>query len=142
MATLELPHELLMRRYGLTINQLSAHTQQMKRDLDKTITLIVNKSRNGEVNITPSTQSKIETYDRYICDGIFEFLEDSEVITENQSDTMESQMDSKRQEVVNTMNTSSTTTTNTSTSTNTKTQQTTTPSSEEQKAKIGFWDWQ
>jgi hypothetical protein len=80
MSQLELPHELLLRKYGLQIAQLSSHTQQLKRDLDKTLTLIINKSRNGEIQITPSTQSKIETYDRYICDGIFEYLEKKDVI--------------------------------------------------------------
>lgn len=143
---LELPHELLLRRYGLSISQLSSHTQQMKRDLDKTLTLIVNKSKNGVVNITPTTQSKIETYDRYICDGIFEFLEDNETITEQQSDSLENQMDSKRDDLVNKMNQSNSSTTSNSTNTaNTNTnatQQQSTPSSDEQKAKIGFWDWQ
>ena len=33
----ELPHEFLLRKYGLSINQLSNHTKQLKTDLDKTI---------------------------------------------------------------------------------------------------------
>ena len=45
----ELPHELLLRKYGLKVSQLSTHTQQLKRDLDKTITFIVNKSKNGTI---------------------------------------------------------------------------------------------
>jgi hypothetical protein len=128
MSQLELPHEVLMRRYGLNINQLSSHTQQLKRDLDKTLTLIINKSRNGKIQMTPSVQSKIETYDRYICDGIFEYLEDKDVITESQSDSIESQMDSKRNAEMTKISTSSQTNTQSSNNSNSD-------------AKIGFWDW-
>ena len=138
MSQLELPHEVLLRRYGLNISQLSSHTQQLKRDLDKTLTLIINKSRNGKIQMTPSVQSKIETYDRYICDGIFEYLEDTDVITENQSDTIESQMDDKRISEMKKVDTSS------SQSTNQPTNQPTTQSSDNGNsgnAKIGFWDW-
>jgi hypothetical protein len=139
MSQLELPHELLLRKYGLNSNQLSSHTQQLKRDLDKTLTLIVNKSRNGQIQISPSTQSKIETYDRYICDGIFEFLENEDVITEGQADSIESQMDSKRDEVVNNLNTTSTPSTPSTSST---TEEKTSQSENSGIAKIGFWDWQ
>ena len=126
----ELPHEFLLRKYGLSINQLSNHTKQLKTDLDKTLRLILSKSKNGNINITPTTQSKIETYDRYICDGIFEFLENNNVITENQSDTEEKRMDSKRDNVVDKMEESKATTPNSISN------------SEKQKtAKIGFWNW-
>lgn len=138
MSQLELPHEVLLRRYGLNISQLSSHTQQLKKDLDKTLTLIINKSRNGKIQMTPSVQSKIETYDRYICDGIFEYLEDTDVITENQSDTIESQMDDKRISEMKKVDTSS------SQPTNQPTNQPTTQSSDNGNsgnAKIGFWDW-
>jgi hydroxylamine reductase (hybrid-cluster protein) len=126
----ELPHEFLLRKYGLSINQLSNHTKQLKTDLDKTLRLILSKSINGNVNITPTTQSKIETYDRYICDGIFEFLENNNLITENQSDTEEKRMDSKRDNVVDKMEESKANTPNSISN------------SEKQKtAKIGFWSW-
>jgi hypothetical protein len=138
MSQLELPHELLLRRYGLNITQLSSHTQQLKKDLDKTLTLIINKSRNGKIQMTPSVQSKIETYDRYICDGIFEYLEDTDVITENQSDTIESQMDDKRISEMKKVDTSSSQPTNQPT--NEPTPQSS-DSSNSNNAKIGFWDW-
>ena len=94
-----LPHQLLMSKYSLSINQLSKHTQQLKKDLDRTLHLVINKSKDGVVNLTPATQSKIETYDRYICDGIFEYLENEEVITDSQADNLEKQMDDKREDV-------------------------------------------
>lgn len=136
----ELPHEFLLRKYGLSINQLSNHTKQLKTDLDKTLRLILSKSKNGNVNITATTQSKIETYDRYICDGIFEFLETNDVITESQSDTEEKQMDNKRDEVVEKME-DNTTSNTTSTSTSNPNQNTTSTSTNSGGAKIGFWDW-
>jgi hypothetical protein len=135
MSQLELPHESLMRRYNLSIEDLPAKPRQLKTDLDRTIQMVVNKSRNGQIQMTANTQSKIETYDRYICDGIFEYLEDEEVITESQSDSMESQMDSKRSQTINSFDTTSNT--NTSTTSNT----TTTPVSNNNDAKIG-WSWE
>ena len=134
MSNLELPHESLMRRYNLSIEDLPAKPRQLKTDLDRTIQMVVNKSRNGQIQMTANTQSKIETYDRYICDGIFEYLEDEEVITESQSDSIESQMDSKRSQTINSFDT----TTNTSTKSSTTT--TTTPVSNND-AKIG-WSWE
>jgi hypothetical protein len=133
MSNLELPHESLMRRYNLSIEDLPSKPRQLKMDLDRTIQMVVNKSRNGQIQMTANTQSKIETYDRYICDGIFEYLEDEEVITESQSDSMESQMDSKRSETINSFETTTNTNTTPTTATTTQTSNT--------DAKIGFWDW-
>ena len=116
MSNLELPHESLMRRYNLSIEDLPSKPRQLKMDLDRTIQMVVNKSRNGQIQMTANTQSKIETYDRYICDGIFEYLEDEEVITESQSDSMESQMDSKRSQTINSFDTKSNNNTTTKTS--------------------------
>tara|TARA_R110001599_G_scaffold206226_2_gene403542 strand:- start:12118 stop:12588 length:471 start_codon:yes stop_codon:yes gene_type:complete len=95
----ELPHELLMRKYGLGIDDMSNHTKQLKKDLDRALQLVLNKSKNGAVKLTPVTQQKIETYDRYICDGIFEYLENQEVISEEESKQVESALDDKRDEV-------------------------------------------
>lgn len=130
MGNLELPHELLLRRYSLNVNQLSNHTRQLKNDLDKVLGMILAKSRNGKITMTPATKNKIETYDRYICDGIFEYLENKDVITESQHDSIESQMNVQRGNTLGNINTDSP-------NTNTPTQNN--PSSGD--AKIGFWDW-
>lgn len=95
----ELPHEFLLNKYKLSIDKLSKHTQQLKKDLDKTLHLVINRSKDGKVNLTPQTQQKISTYDRYICDGIFEYLEEEEKISETQSEKVEEKMDEKREEV-------------------------------------------
>jgi hypothetical protein len=121
----ELPHELLLRKYGLNVSQLSTHTQQLKKDLDKTITFIVNKSKNGTINLTPAVESKIETYDRYICDGIFEFLENGDVITEAQAGQMKNQAKDIREDVIDDL----------------KDDDDNTSNSQSSEAKIGFWDW-
>jgi hypothetical protein len=130
----ELPHEVLLRRYGLNVSQLSNHTQQLKKDLDKTITFIVNKSKNGKINLTPAVESKIETYDRYICDGIFEFLENKDVITEAQATQLKDKADDAREDVLDDLkddadDSSKGNTNNSSQSTS------------QSDAKIGFWDW-
>jgi hypothetical protein len=127
----ELPHELLLRKYGLNVSQLSAHTQQLKKDLDKTITFIVNKSKNGTINLTPAVESKIETYDRYICDGIFEYLENKDVITEAQADALKDKADDIREDVIDDLKDDNDDTSNSQSS----------QADSSSEAKIGFWDW-
>jgi hypothetical protein len=93
---LELPHEVLLRRYSLDISELPAKTQTMKSNLERELNLIVARSKNGQVNVSPTLQAKLENYDRLICDDIFELLEDNETITETQSEKLETQMDAER----------------------------------------------
>ena len=127
----ELPHELLLRKYGLNVSQLSTHTQQLKKDLDKNITFIVNKSKNGTINLTPAVESKIETYDRYICDGIFEYLENKDVITEAQADALKDKADDIREDVIDDLKDDNDDTSNSQSS----------QADSSSEAKIGFWDW-
>ena len=93
---LELPHEVLLRRYSLDMSELPAKTQTMKSNLERELNLIVARSKNGQVNVSPTLQAKLENYDRLICDDIFELLEKSETITETQSEKLETQMDAER----------------------------------------------
>lgn len=135
----ELPHEVLLRRYGLNVSQLSNHTQQLKKDLDKTITFLVNKSKNGKINLTPAVESKIETYDRYICDGIFEFLENKDVITEAQAEQLKDKADDAREDVIDDLkDDDNSNNADDSSKGNTNNNN---PSPASSEAKIGFWDW-
>tara|TARA_R110001592_G_scaffold90231_7_gene265437 strand:+ start:194 stop:724 length:531 start_codon:yes stop_codon:yes gene_type:complete len=167
----ELPHQLLMRRYSIEPNALPPHANQLKKDLDKTLQLIINKSKGGAIKLTPNTQQKIEAYDRYICDGIFEFLETKEVISEKLVEEIKESAEEKREEFVEKMEeiheeavagvVAETENKNTITENTVKesTQQNEPPitskdakniiekeepienSKEEQGVKIGFWDW-
>jgi cobalamin biosynthesis protein CobT len=152
----ELPHEVLLRKYNLQVSELSNHTQQMKKDLDKTITFLINKSKNGSVNITPTTQSKIETYDRFICDGIFEYLENEEVISDQQSTQLKSGADKVRTDKVDDLvddledseddsnkdtNPDSNNNQNNSQSQSNSNDNSSESSNTEGGARIGFWDW-
>ena len=139
----ELPHEVLLRKYNLRVSELSNHTQQMKRDLDKTITFLINKSKNGSVNITPTTQSKIETYDRYICDGIFEYLENEEVINDQQSTQLKSGADKIRTDKVDDLvdDLEDGDDNSNNNQNNSQSQADSSNSSNTEGAKIGFWDW-
>jgi hypothetical protein len=137
----ELPHEVLLRRYGLNVSQLSNHTQQLKKDLDKTITFIVNKSKNGNINLTPAVESKIETYDRYICDGIFEYLESKDVITEEQAEQLKDKADDAREEVIDDLKDDDQQANNAQNIQSTNNSNSTSSSSNEESVKIGFWDW-
>lgn len=136
----ELPHEVLLRRYGLNISELSNHTQQLKKDLDKTIMFLVNKSKNGTINLTPAVESKIETYDRYICDGIFEFLESKDVITEAQAEQLKDKADDAREDVIDDLKDDANDDAQNIQSVN-NSNSTPPPSNSEESVKIGFWDW-
>ena len=139
----ELPHEVLLRRYNLQVTSLSRHAQQMKKDLDKTITFLINKSKNGSVNITPSVQSKIETYDRYICDGIFEYLENEEVINDQQSNQLKSGADKVRADKVDDLvdDLEDDDDSNNDNQNNSQSQSDSSEGSNAEGARIGFWDW-
>jgi cobalamin biosynthesis protein CobT len=143
----ELPHEVLLRKYNLQVSELSNHTQQMKKDLDKTITFLINKSKNGSVNITPTTQSKIETYDRFICDGIFEYLENEQVINDQQSNQLKSGADKVRtdkvDDLVDDIEDSDDDSNNGSNNNqnNSQSQTDSTEGSNTEGTRIGFWDW-
>jgi cobalamin biosynthesis protein CobT len=139
----ELPHEVLLRRYNLQVSSLSRHAQQMKKDLDKTITFLINKSKNGSVNITPSVQSKIETYDRYICDGIFEYLENEDVINDQQSNQLKSGADKVRADKVDDLvdDLEDDDDSNDDNQNNSQSQSDSSEGSNAEGARIGFWDW-
>lgn len=139
----ELPHEVLLRRYNLQVSSLSRHAQQMKKDLDKTITFLINKSKNGSVNITPSVQSKIETYDRYICDGIFEYLENEDVINDQQSNQLKSGADKVRADKVDDLvdDLEDDDDSNDDNQNNSQSQSNSSEGSNAEGARIGFWDW-
>ena len=93
----EMPHELLLRRNNVSITDLSSDAQQSKKDFDRTLRAVLSKSNNGEVKITSAT-SKIDAYDRYICDGIFEFLEQEEINSKAETDIEKIKMDAEREE--------------------------------------------
>jgi hypothetical protein len=141
----ELPHQLLLRRYGISIGQLNSNAQQLKKDLDRTLQLVLNKAKNGAVKLTPATQSKINTYDRYICDGVFEYLESQENVSEQEVEKIEEQMDSKREDVAEKMEEiHEEAIDNQNTNPSTSETQTETPTPKEEsstKVGLGFWDW-
>ena len=95
----ELPHQFLLRKYSVNPEVLSTDGKQLLKQLDQTIRLVASKSKDGEVKLTPATQQKISTFDRYICDSIFEYLEEQDKITEAQADKVEEKMDDKREEL-------------------------------------------
>ena len=74
----KLPYEYILQKEGLKEDELPNHTKQLIADLNRTTNLLVNASKGEEIKMTAKTEQKIKTYDRYICDGIFEYLEDKE----------------------------------------------------------------
>lgn len=136
----EMPHELLLRRHNLSINDLSSHAKQMKKDFDRTLRAVISKSSNGVVTITSATKSKIDAYDRYICDGIFEYLENEDINSNSENAVEKVKMDAQREEQMDKLDNSETTPNNSAVTmkdSNTSENQDVKP-----KAKIGFFDWQ
>ena len=95
----ELPHQFLLRKYSLNPAVLPTDGKQLLKQLDQTIRLVASKSKDGEVKLTPATQQKISTLDRYICDSIFEYLEEQDKISEAQADKVVEQMEDKREDL-------------------------------------------
>lgn len=133
----EMPHELLLRRHNLSVNDLSAHAKQMKKDFDKTLRAVISRSKNGNVTITSATKSKIDAYDRYICDGIFEYLENEDINSNSENAVEKVKMDAQREEQMEKLENSDTTPTNSENNSNNTENQNVKP-----KVKIGFFDWQ
>tara|TARA_R110000850_G_scaffold74863_1_gene163508 strand:+ start:1021 stop:1605 length:585 start_codon:yes stop_codon:yes gene_type:complete len=94
----ELPHQFLLKKYAINKNALSKDTKQLIADLEKTIRLVaINSKKKGNINLTPATQQKISTYDRYICEGIYDYIEDEE--KEDNIIELEDDMQDKREVV-------------------------------------------
>jgi len=68
-------YQLLMRKEGVNVSDLDVETQGFIKDLNQTTQVLVNKSKGGEIKLTPQTQRKIKNYDRAICEGIYDYLE-------------------------------------------------------------------
>ena len=162
----ELPHQFLLRKYSVNPQVLGNDGKQMIKDLEKTIRLVASKSKDGNVKLTPTTQQKISTYDRFICDSIFEYLETQDKISETQSEKVEDQMDDKREDLEDKMdeihkeevveqeqevveqqeqeieqpNTETEVETETETEVFSADGEDQQP--KEEKVKIGFWDWE
>lgn len=112
-----LPYQLLLQKNNLQETDLPRGTQQVVADIKKIRNILFAQSQRKGVNfqVSETTQEKINTYDRHICNDIFEYL-----------DNLEEQ------------NTNSQITNNqTTTHTNNETKD-----SNENSGKIGFWNWE
>ena len=120
-----LPYELLLRKNNLQLTDLPNGTQQMIADIKKTLNMLFAKSSqtNGNVVISENTKNKIDTYDRHICNDILEYLDELE----------------EKQEEQNTSSQSHSQITNNQTTTHTNSE---TKDSNENRGKIGFWNWE
>ena len=114
-----LPYQLLLRKNNIQDTDLKRGTQQLIADIKKIRNVLYaqtqRKGVTNEIEVSEITQEKIDTYDRHICNDIFEYL-----------DNLEEQ------------NTNSQITNNqTTTHTNNETKD-----SNENSGKIGFWNWE
>ena len=114
-----LPYQLLLRKNNIQETDLKRGTQQLIADIKKIRNVLYaqtqRKGITNEIEVSEITQEKIDTYDRHICNDIFEYL-----------DNLEEQ------------NTNSQITNNqTTTHTNNETKD-----SNENSGKIVFWNWE
>jgi hypothetical protein len=143
----QLPHQLLLTRHSINPSDLNSEAKEMLKLFKQTMTAVnTNSKKNGEVRISDAVRNKITAYDRYICDGIFEYLEKETEVSNAQIDSEEENADTHRDKVEEKIE-----------ETEEKLEEVNSeeeepPNSadgEEQKetpsddnAKIGFWDWQ
>ena len=128
---LKLPHEHLLDKYNLDKSALSDDTQQLITEVGKIQNAIKNTyRRSGKVNLTAKTEQKLKSFDRYICDGIYDFLEEQEE-AQQQSDQMKAKEQGFRQENPPPTETDSQETDEEENDT----------SDESTGLGVGFWDW-
>jgi len=77
----------LMRKENVRISDLDSETQSYIQDLNKVTQLLINKARGGELNITPITERKIKNYDRAICEGIYDYLDERKDVEDSNTDS-------------------------------------------------------
>lgn len=77
----------LMKKEGVKVSDLDSETQEYIKDLKKVTQVLINRAKGGEIKVSPATERKIKNYDRVICEGIYDYLEEKE--SESQSSLKE-----------------------------------------------------
>ena len=129
-----LPYQLLLRKNNIQETDLPRGTQQVIADIKKIRNILYAQSqrKGAKFEVSESTQEKINTYDRHICNDIFEYL-----------DELEEKQEAQKEEVQKQENSSSESHSQTTNSQTTK-QVTNEPESNdsEKSGRVGFWNWE
>ena len=125
-----LPYQLLLRKNNIQETDLKRGTQQLIADIKKIRNVLYaqtqRKGITNEIEVSEITQEKIDTYDRHICNDIFEYL-----------DELEEKQEAQKEQNTSSQSHSQTTNNQTTTHTNNETKD-----SNENSGKIGFWNWE
>lgn len=138
----------LMKKEGVKVSDLDSETQAYIKDLKQVTQVLINRAKGGEIKVSASTERKIKNYDRVICEGIYDYLEEKE--SESQSSSKEEEQlkeiyNKQKGGQVDSSNLNSEAkgslddidlTPNETTSENKEEEQ-----SEDSDGFVGFWDW-
>ncbi len=77
----------LLKKEGVSVSDLDSETQSYIKDLKQTTQVLINRAKGGEINVSPQTERKIKNYDRAICEGIYDYIDNKENEPEAQPET-------------------------------------------------------
>ncbi len=144
----------LMKKEGVQVSNLDSETQSLIKDLKQTTQVLINRAKGGEIKVSPQTERKIKNYDRAICEGIYDYLEEKE---NNASQEAKSSKDDEQLKAIHEKqqaekggqvknNPSSLQdidlTPNEPKQAENKEENSDEPKDNESKVRIGFWDWE
>lgn len=127
-----LPYQLLLRKNNIQETDLPRGTQQVIADIKKIRNVLYAQSqrKGAKFEVSETTQNKIETYDRHICNDIFEYLDELEEKKEEQKE--EKQVVSSSQSHSQTTNSQTTKQVTNESESN----------DSEKSGSVGFWNWE
>ena len=68
----------LMKKEGVKESDLDSETQAYIKNLKRVTQVLINRAKGGEIQVSSATERKIKNYDRVICEGIYDYLEEKE----------------------------------------------------------------
>jgi hypothetical protein len=137
----------LMKKEGVKESDLDSETREYIKDLNQVTQVLINRAKGGEIKVSSQTERKIKNYDRVICDGIYDYLEERE----NQP-TSSAKEEEQLKQIYNKQKGGDVDTPNSNSEAkgslddidltpNEITNATTTEESESSDGYVGFWDW-
>ncbi len=81
----------LLKKEGVSISDLDSETQSYIKDLKQTTQVLINRAKGGDIKVSAQTERKIKNYDRAICEGIYDYI-DNEGRKSETSDKEEEQL--------------------------------------------------
>lgn len=137
----------LMKKEGVKESDLDSETRAYIKDLNQVTQVLINRAKGGEIKVSAQTERKIKNYDRVICEGIYDYLEERESqpkSSANEEEQLKEIYNKQKGGDVDTPKSNSEakgSLDDIDLTPNDTTNTTTTEESESSDGYVGFWDW-